>query len=168
MNRLFYSSCSSILGEICFASTSRGICWLTIDVKKKISSIKSFLEEKYGREAIPAGDDNKYIKEQLNAYLKGSLKRFECNIDFIEGTPFQKQVWRATSMIPFGRVVAYKDIAIRINRPKAFRAVGQALGANPIAIIVPCHRVISSNGTLGGFGLGLELKKHLLALEGIL
>ena len=105
MNKLLYSSFTSILGEIYFASTCKGICWLTIDVKKKISSIKSFLEKKYGREAIPAGDDNNYIKEQLNDYLKGSLKRFQCTIDFIEGTPFQKQVWQATSMIPFQVIV---------------------------------------------------------------
>jgi methylated-DNA-[protein]-cysteine S-methyltransferase len=167
MSTLQYTSFSSTVGKICLASTSRGICWLTIDVTKRIPSIKDFLQARYERAAIPAAEDHTYIKEQLNAYLNGSLKEFKCTIDFIEGTSFQKEVWRATHKIPFGSVVTYKEIARRITRPKTFRAVGQALGANPIAIIVPCHRVISSDGTLGGFGLGLELKKHLLTLEGI-
>jgi methylated-DNA-[protein]-cysteine S-methyltransferase len=167
MSTLMYTSFSSSIGKICLASTSKGICWLSIDVTKRIPSIKDFLQARYRRAAISAADDLNYIKDQLNAYLNGSLKKFNCAIDFIEGTSFQQEVWHATHKIPFGSVVTYKEIAQRIARPKAFRAVGQALGANPIAIIVPCHRVISSDGTLGGFGLGLEMKKHLLALEGI-
>jgi len=87
-------------------------------------------------------------------------------IDFITGTPFQRQVWQETSKIPYGHVATYKEIARRIGRPKAFRAVGQALGANPVAIIVPCHRVIASDDSLCGYGLGLNLKRHLLKLEG--
>jgi O-6-methylguanine DNA methyltransferase len=167
MSRLLYTSFSSSIGKICLASTSRGICWLSIDVTRKIPSIKDFLQARYRRAAVPAADDLNYIKDQLDAYFNGSLTKFNCAIDFIEGTSFQQEVWHTTHKIPFGSVVTYKEIAQRIARPKAFRAVGQALGSNPIAIIVPCHRVISSDGTLGGFGLGLEMKKHLLTLEGI-
>lgn len=168
MEKLFYSSFNSSLGRICLASTTKGICWLTVDVRKKMNNLPEHLASRYRRIVVPAGDRHKDAKGQLEAYLRGRLARFNLPIDFIEGSDFQRLVWEETSKVPFGQVVAYKEIAIRISRPKAFRAVGQALGANPVAIIVPCHRVISSNGSLGGYGLGLEFKRNLLKLEGAL
>ena len=83
------------------------------------------------------------------------------------GTPFQKQVWDALRAIPYGCVVSYSDIAAQIGRPKAVRAVGQAVGRNPCLIAIPCHRVLGKNGRLTGFSAGLDIKKQLLLLEGV-
>lgn len=103
---------------------------------------------------------------QLEQYFKGTRKKFELPVDII-GTDFQIQVWQALAQIPFGQTVSYSDIAKKIKNPKAVRAVGSANGKNPLAIIVPCHRVISADGTLGGYAGGLKIKKALLALEKI-
>ena len=83
----------------------------------------------------------------------------------LHGTPFQQIVWKALQEIPYGQTVSYSDIAERIEKPNAVRAVGTAIGANPVLIIVPCHRVIAKSGKLGGFRAGLEMKEQLLELE---
>jgi methylated-DNA-[protein]-cysteine S-methyltransferase len=103
-------------------------------------------------------------ERQLNEYFAGKLKKFSLRFDFA-GTEFQKEVWRALAAIPFGETRSYGDIARQIGRPKAVRAVGAANGRNPISIIVPCHRVIGSNGKLTGFAGGLETKAFLLKTE---
>lgn len=104
------------------------------------------------------------VKSQLRAYFKRELKTFDLPL-VPAGTPFQLKVWQALRDIPYGEVVSYKTIAEAIGNPNAVRAVGGANGRNPIPIIVPCHRVIGSNGTLTGFGGGLETKQRLIALE---
>lgn len=104
---------------------------------------------------------------ELKQYLQGKRKNFDIPVD-IEGTPFQMKVWKALQSIPYGQIRTYKDIAIQIGHPKAARAIGQACGANPVPIIIPCHRVLTANGSLGGFSAGIEIKKALLELEGIL
>lgn len=103
--------------------------------------------------------------QQLEEYFSGKRQQFELNIDFA-GTAFQKKVWQALSKIPFGQTVSYRDIAKRIKNPKAVRAVGSANGQNPFCIVIPCHRVIAANGTLGGYSGGLAIKRKLLKLEG--
>ncbi len=100
----------------------------------------------------------------MKKYLEGRLKRFNCKLD-LRGTPFQKKVWSALTKIPYGETRSYQDVARAIGHPKAFRAVGNANGNNPIPLIIPCHRVIESNGGLGGFGHGLKVKKELLDFE---
>ena len=115
------------------------------------------------------GDDSisqilRQTADELTAYFQGSLQNFSVPLDQ-SGTPFQLRVWRELSKIPFGKTVAYKDIAKKINNSKAVRAVGSANGKNPIAIIVPCHRVIATGGGLGGYAGGLQLKSKLLRLE---
>ena len=104
-------------------------------------------------------------REQVDAYFAGRLSEFDLPLD-LHGTPFQQSVWQALLTIPFGRTVSYGDIATRCSRPAAVRAVGRAVGSNPVSIVVPCHRVIGSNGALTGFGGGIERKQALLALEG--
>ncbi len=104
------------------------------------------------------------VKAQLCAYFDGSLRDFDLPLR-AQGTAFQRDVWQALSTIPYGEIRTYADIAQAIGRPKATRAVGAANGANPLPIIVPCHRVIGANGSLTGFGGGLETKKFLLNLE---
>jgi methylated-DNA-[protein]-cysteine S-methyltransferase len=104
---------------------------------------------------------------QLQAYFSGKLRRFDLPLD-MQGTEFQLRVWRELAGIPFGETRSYSQIAIAIGSPRAIRAVGAANGANPIPIVVPCHRVIGATGTLVGYGGGLPLKKRLLELEGAL
>jgi methylated-DNA-[protein]-cysteine S-methyltransferase len=101
---------------------------------------------------------------QLDEYFAGKRQNFDLPFD-IEGTAFQKQVWKALSNIPFGKTVSYSDIAKKINNPKAVRAVGSANGKNPLCIIIPCHRVIAADGSLGGYSSGIDIKKKLLKLE---
>lgn len=104
------------------------------------------------------------VRKELDEYFAGRLTKFTTPLVF-EGTPFQNQVWKELTRIPYGETISYLELANRIKNPKAVRAVGMANGANPIAIIVPCHRVIGSNGSLIGFGGGLPAKKALLSLE---
>jgi len=104
------------------------------------------------------------IKPQLAAYFRGETVVFAVDLD-LEGTAFQKSVWRALLEIEYGETTSYAEIARRIGRPKAVRAVGLANGRNPVSIIVPCHRVIGSNGSLTGYGGGIERKQFLLDLE---
>ncbi len=106
----------------------------------------------------------KPVKAQLSAYFKRRLKSFDLPLAPV-GTPFQLKVWRALCDIPYGELVSYKDIAEAVGSPNAVRAVGGANGKNPIPIIVPCHRVIGSDGSLTGFGGGLECKRRLIDLE---
>lgn len=101
---------------------------------------------------------------QLRAYFAGELRRFELPLA-PEGTPFQQRVWRELLNIPYGETISYGELARRIGNPNASRAVGLANGSNPISIIIPCHRVIGSNGNLTGYGGGLKSKQWLLALE---
>lgn len=107
------------------------------------------------------------VTSQLRAYFEGSLRDFDVPLD-LRGTPFQLQVWEALKDIPYGEIRSYKDIAEAIGRPKAVRAVGGANNKNPVPVIVPCHRVLGADGTLVGYGGGLEIKKTLLGLEGSL
>lgn len=101
---------------------------------------------------------------ELVDYMEGRLQEFVMPMD-LHGTPFQQTVWKALLEIPFGQIVSYTDIAERIQKPSAVRAVGTAIGANPVLIIVPCHRVLTKDGKLGGFRAGLDMKKALLKLE---
>ena len=109
----------------------------------------------------------KHVSAQLDAYFNGELTVFDLPLH-LTGTDFQKSVWTTLREIPFGRTWSYGELATRVGNPKASRAVGAANGANPIPIIVPCHRVIGSNKSLTGFGGGLETKEFLLKHEGVI
>lgn len=103
-------------------------------------------------------------KAEIKEYLAGQRQQFDVALDQ-QGTPFQQSVWKSLLEIPYGEVVSYRDIAEKINNPKAVRAVGAANGKNPISVIVPCHRVVGSNGSLTGYAWGLERKTWLLKHE---
>ncbi|HEY1772094.1 MAG TPA: methylated-DNA--[protein]-cysteine S-methyltransferase [Gammaproteobacteria bacterium] len=109
----------------------------------------------------------KEVQRQLKAYFVGKLEDFDLPLS-PQGTEFQLKVWKALQTIPYGKTWSYGELARRIKRPAASRAVGAANGQNPIPVIVPCHRVIGANGSLTGFGGGLPIKQKLLALEGAL
>ncbi len=119
----------------------------------------------------PSAPDHPLLRQasgQLNDYFSGRRRHFELPLDLSSGTVFQQAVWQALRDIAQGGTVSYTDIAQRLGKPGAVRAVGAAIGRNPVSIIVPCHRVMGSNGSLTGYAGGLERKSALLRLEGVL
>ena len=144
-----------LLYLIASAKGLKGIYWSKQEVKSVASLDNSRQEEKILDDA----------SRQLAEYFAGTRKSFNIPFD-LEGTPFQIKVWNALSKIPYGQTAAYQDIARNINNSKAVRAVGSANGKNPLCIMIPCHRVITSAGTIGGYAGGINVKRQLLALEG--
>ena len=107
----------------------------------------------------------KDLTERFRIYFSGHKVTFPDELDLSPATPFQRAVWEVTRLIPYGETRSYTWVAEQIGKPKALRAVGQALGKNPLSIIIPCHRVVASDGKLGGFGGGVEMKQRLISLE---
>ncbi|HEX9889802.1 MAG TPA: methylated-DNA--[protein]-cysteine S-methyltransferase [Nitriliruptorales bacterium] len=129
-------------------------------------------ELRYGRDVrahpeAPVEDDPLLgaVAAQLRRYFAGDLEEFDVPVSWGDVTPFQKAVYEAMSRTTYGEMVSYGDLAREVGSPRASRAVGQACNRNPLPILVPCHRVVASDGSLGGYGAGLEAKRHLLALE---
>ncbi len=120
-----------------------------------------------GMTVEPSGAGHRDYQRQLTEYLEGRRRAFDLPLE-LYGSEFQKEVWRAVERVPYGYTASYGEIASLIGRPKASRAVGAANGANPLPIVIPCHRVIGSDGSLTGYGGGVALKRRLLALEGSL
>jgi O-6-methylguanine DNA methyltransferase len=163
METMYYSSFNSpFLKKVFVASTERGVCM--VDFLKSEKAFLGSLEKRFFGKIIRDDRKNRNVLNQLKKYLKGEIQRFDCKLDF-RGTPFQKKVWSALAKIPYGQTRSYKEIAQTIGHPRAFRAVGNANGQNCIPLIIPCHRVVESNGGLGGFGHGVKLKKQLLDFE---
>jgi methylated-DNA-[protein]-cysteine S-methyltransferase len=104
-------------------------------------------------------------REQILAYLRGKRRTFDLPLDLGDATEFQRRVWAACEAIPYGATTTYGELAESIGAPRGARAVGQALGSNPVPILIPCHRIIASDGSFGGYGGGLAVKRALLALE---
>ncbi|MFC1949789.1 methylated-DNA--[protein]-cysteine S-methyltransferase [Chloroflexota bacterium] len=116
-------------------------------------------------EATDSPDAFTDLIERFKAYFNGMKVNFPDELDLSDATPFQRKVWPATRLIPYGETRSYLQVARQIGKPGAAQAVGQAMGKNPLPIIVPCHRVVASGGGLGGFGGGLKMKRYLLRLE---
>lgn len=115
----------------------------------------------------PVPNSLPFLKRQLEAYFSGNLRDFNIPLH-IEGTDFQRRVWKELQKIPYGQAISYLELARRLGDEKCIRAAARANGANPISIIIPCHRVIGSDGSLVGYGGGLDMKEYLLRLEGVL
>jgi len=163
METIYYSSFDSpLLKKVFVASTDKGVCM--VDFLKSEKAFLKGLKERFPGKIVRDDRKNKKVLSQLKKYLRGQLKRFDCPLDF-EGTPFEKRTWSELARIPYGQTRSYKEIAQAIGHPKAFRAVGNANGRNSLPLIIPCHRVIESNGGLGGFGHGLKVKRQLLNFE---
>lgn len=158
MGNICVSVMESPIGYICIKSNGREL--LKIDIKADLSDI-------YENPSDDDADVNKDIINQLSEYFNGERKSFDFRYNIDDYTEFQKAVYRELKKVPYGKTVSYGDLAERIGRPRAYRAVGNALNKNPLPIIIPCHRVISSDGSLGGFGGGTEMKKRLLSIENI-
>ena len=154
------SRISSPLGEILLAASDRGLVGVWFVEKQR-----------HPPDSAPwrqAPDDSllKLTADQLRQYFGGERRNFDLPLDLTSGTDFQQAVWRALLSIGYGDTCSYGDVARAIDRPNAVRAVGLAVGRNPVSLIVPCHRVIGANGSLTGYGGGLDRKTALLGLEG--
>ncbi|MBV6430956.1 MAG: Methylated-DNA--protein-cysteine methyltransferase [Bryobacteraceae bacterium] len=156
MERVYYSEMASPAGRLLLAGTGDALRMLSFTMGPK------------AREAAAdwVRDEGPFerVKAELGEYFSGERREFSVNLA-PAGTDFQLRVWSALREIPYGTTISYGELARRIGNPKGSRAVGLANGANPIAIIVPCHRVIGSTGKLTGFGGGLDIKQRLLDLE---
>jgi methylated-DNA-[protein]-cysteine S-methyltransferase len=157
MNNVYYTQIVSPIGPLLLAGDEAGL--------QRVN----FVNGRYQQAKPNSGwiEDPKPLREatrQLCAYFGGELENFDLPLT-MQGTPFQLNVWKNLCDIPYGETISYGELACRVGNPKASRAVGLANGSNPVAIIVPCHRVIGSNGKLTGYGGGLPIKEKLLALE---
>jgi methylated-DNA-[protein]-cysteine S-methyltransferase len=154
---IHYTELSSPIGKLLLAATSKGLSGLY------------FEEHKYfaGKAGWQRNDDCPHLvnaAKQLEEYFSGQRTGFDLALD-LSGTSFQQSVWKQLTSIPFGRTHSYGAHANLIGNPAAVRAVGSAIGRNPVSIIVPCHRVVGASGSLAGYAGGLERKRFLLALE---
>jgi O-6-methylguanine DNA methyltransferase len=151
------------VGALRIASTARGLAYVELPHASG-RGLEGWLRHRPGARTEPGFAPNRTAAVQLVEYFEGKRTAFELPLD-LAGTEFQLEVWRALLAIPYGETRSYADVARAVGRPRAVRAVGAANGANPIAVVVPCHRVIAADGSLGGYGGGLGLKAKLLAME---
>ena len=165
MDSLTYATWESPWGRLLLASTARGLACLHFLNSGNPEAHLTPLAERMGISSISESRAaNRVALDELTAYSRGKLARFTVPLD-LRGTPFQMADWEELCRIPYGETRSYGEIARRLHNPRASRAVGMANHNNPVALIVPCHRVIAWDGALGGYGGGLELKRRLLAHE---
>lgn len=160
MKNLYYDTVNSPVGKIVILVSNRGLVELHYPLK---GSLKTFVG-RYADAPVHSKAKTARVKRQLGLYFRGDLRRFTLPLDF-HGTPFQIRVWKELRKISFGMTASYGEVARRIGRPKAARAVGMANNKNRIGIVVPCHRVIGSDGALVGYASGLGIKAKLLDHE---
>jgi methylated-DNA-[protein]-cysteine S-methyltransferase len=162
METLYYSRMDSPVGKLFLGVSGRGLACLEFD--------RGSLPPAGGRahkvKWVESERETRPYARELEEYFAGRRREFSLPLD-LRGTDFQKRCWQQLLSIPYGQTRSYAEIARAVGRPGAFRAVGQANHRNPLAISVPCHRVITSSGGLGGYGGGLDTKRKLLRLEGV-
>jgi O-6-methylguanine DNA methyltransferase len=164
LEKIYYAGLETPMGTMWAAASEKGLVQFHITCNKE--GFMRELKTRIKAEFVEDPSKFKELKSQIDRYFKGERLVFEVPFD-MRGTPFQVDVWKAIYSIPYGKLTSYGGIAKKIGRPKAVRAVGNAVGDNPMGLVVPCHRVVSSNGGIGGFGGGLEWKRKLLAQEGV-
>ncbi len=191
MNRLQLAIASS-LGPLYLVASDEGLTGVYWD-EQAVPNLKAFTERDLGHHPIisgpaannlmpgagtdgsphhsmvaarPAASHLMVAAEQVQAYLNGERKDFDLPLS-MQGTAFQREVWSELRRIPYGQTISYSELANRVKRPKACRAVGSANGKNPLSLIIPCHRVIAANASLGGYSGGLDRKRWLLHLESL-
>ena len=165
MERVHTTRFDSPIGALRLAATSRGLAYLELPHASGRGLAGWCVRHAPDAELEEAWAPHRATIAQLLEYLDGKRTAFDLPLD-LRGTPFQLEVWQALLRIPYGEVRTYAEVAQAIGRPAAVRAVGAANGANPVPLVVPCHRVVATGGKLGGYGGGLPLKARLLALEG--
>jgi len=161
---VFTAEVDSPIGKLRLASTDAGLAWLGLPRAGGRGFAGWLARNAPGARREAAFAPNRDAIRQLGEYLGGKRTAFELALD-LRGTDFQRAVWSALLRIPYGETRSYGEIAREIGRPHAVRAVGTANGSNPVALVVPCHRVIAAQGKLGGYGGGVDLKRRLLAME---
>lgn len=171
--KIIYTSFPTSIGKLFVAATNGKLVYTSLGSTGK-DEMEQTLRKKFPQcgiqpadgEGIPQADRDllKETERQITQYLEGTRKEFDIPYK-VKGTEFQEAVWAGISQIPYGQALTYQELAYKIGRPKAVRAVGGACGSNAIPLIIPCHRVVASGGGMGGFGGGIELKKKLLRLE---
>jgi O-6-methylguanine DNA methyltransferase len=157
----FFTHYHSPLGTYLLGSSKKGVVCVKTEDRSETSLSRW---EREGIEAKEDAEHNLGLISQLDAYFAGKLRQFTIPLD-LRGTSFQRQVWDLLCGIPWGKTRSYGQIAQALDRPRAARAVGRAVGTNPVSIVVPCHRVVGSDGSLTGYGGGLNRKVALLELE---
>ncbi len=161
---IHYSCLDSPFGPVYVAKTVKGICSINLS-KISEDGFQSILRERFRKKIARDDKKLKTVIKELSNYFNGHRVNFKSLLNLNIGTEFQKKVWQKIGEIPYGELRTYKWIADEIGNPRAVRAVGNAVGKNPVPPIIPCHRVIRSDGKLGGFSSGISLKKWLLKLE---
>jgi methylated-DNA-[protein]-cysteine S-methyltransferase len=151
VNAVHYAIMDSPLGSLTIASSDRGLVSVQFGLNMPADGV---IDDAANRDAV----------EQLQEYFEGKRTHFDLPLD-VQGTPFQVSVWNELLKIPYGSTCSYIDIARSLGKPGAARAVGMANHENPIAVVIPCHRVVGSDGSLTGYAGGLHLKKQLLGIE---
>ncbi|MFX1567588.1 MAG: methylated-DNA--[protein]-cysteine S-methyltransferase [Promethearchaeota archaeon] len=162
---LIFKELKTPIGVMVFGSSEKGLCLLDFKYRKSFPRILKRMNKYYG-DSVTYGTSQfiELAENELEKYLHGNLKVFTVPLD-IRGSPFQVKVWNELLQIKFGKTASYLEIAKRLGRPTAVRAVANANGQNSIAIMIPCHRIIGSNGSLTGYGGGIKIKRKLLQLE---
>lgn len=160
---IFYIEHPSLVGSLLLAATAEGICGIYFEEHKHFKG-----KDGWQRASTQSAAWNhlQATAQQLDEYFAGQRTVFDVTLD-MTGTAFQRSVWDELTAIPFGASVSYAQHAQRLGNPKALRAVGSAIGKNPVSIIVPCHRVIGTSGAVTGYAGGVQRKRFLLALEGV-
>ena len=151
------------VGQVFVVSNDRSVTRIIFGVKEFRNYLEGLKDTQISGEGGPAAE----MAREIEQYFDGKLTEFRTPIDLSEGTPFQRSVWEKLLDIPYGKTATYKDVAEGVGRPGASRAVGNAVGANPLPIVIPCHRVLGAHG-LGGYSGGINIKKDLLRVEGAL
>ncbi|HUA73840.1 MAG TPA: methylated-DNA--[protein]-cysteine S-methyltransferase [Solirubrobacteraceae bacterium] len=160
-----YAAVDSPFGELLLAATKRGLVRLAFP-EEDHDEVLERLSERVSPRIVAAPGQLEEMRRELDEYFAGRRRRFELPLDWSLVGPFGRRVLGAASRIPFGEVSTYTQVAAKAGNPAASRATGNALGANPIPIVVPCHRVLRIGGALGGYAGGLDRKRYLLELEG--
>ncbi len=160
---LIYSIWKSPVGLIAAAAGGCGLCRISLNIDE--SGFIAKLEKEYQCKPVRSSSSFNLLERKFDAYFEGRNKDIKCKLDLKKTTCFQRQVWRVLTQIPYGQTRSYKWVADKMGKPTASQAVGQANAANPFPIVIPCHRVISSNGALGGYSAGAGIKQQLLSLE---
>ena len=165
MNQINIQLHKTEIGELLLGSFGSKLCLLGFKSKETRRAVDDQIRKKLDAKFVKQNDEVlEKTKKQLDEYLDGNRKEFDIPLLMV-GTDFQRRVWKAVMKVPYGVTSTYGQLAKNIGSPKSVRAVGNANSANPISIIVPCHRIIGSNGKLVGYGSGLPVKKRLLKLE---
>ena len=161
---IYYCAIRTPIGRVLVAATEAGL--IRVSFRRTEASFAEELRRRLDAEVVRSPARTADIVHQLRAYFAGERRTFDVRVDMSRLTPFHRRVLMAAATVPAGQVVSYGEIARRIGQPGGSRAVGQALGRNPLPIVIPCHRVVASGGRIGGYTGGLAIKRKLLRIEG--